>query len=202
LEAKVLSAMVRISAKAKRVTLQRYLLSKIVYATEEFDLQDLCCLFENQIWLESKVSKDPDFSSNFGRDFETLSILLKEVNFQTKFTDRALLRFRGRLKDNLEALILPKRNYKDTERLYKGLFQLLPSSPAGKLLKLLPEKSRIGIGYRDKGSARDPAYDGSPSWQEVAVHRGPLYHKGRRENVKASPTNSSGIKYVTIRSPG
>jgi len=28
--------------------------------------------------------------------------------------------------------------------------------------------NRIGVGYRDHGTARDVAFDGSPSWQEVA----------------------------------
>lgn len=30
-------------------------------------------------------------------------------------------------------------------------------------------RNRIGVGYRDHGTARDVAFDGSPSWQEVAV---------------------------------
>jgi hypothetical protein len=38
----------------------------------------------------------------------------------------------------------------------------------------LPPKRIIGIGYRDKGTARDPAIDGSPSWQEVASQAGQL----------------------------
>jgi hypothetical protein len=29
--------------------------------------------------------------------------------------------------------------------------------------------NRIGVGYRDHGTARDVAFDGSPSWQEVAI---------------------------------
>lgn len=37
-------------------------------------------------------------------------------------------------------------------------------------LKKKPRPSnRIGVGYRDHGTARDVAFDGSPSWQEVAV---------------------------------
>jgi hypothetical protein len=32
------------------------------------------------------------------------------------------------------------------------------------------------------------AKDGSPSWQEVAMHRGPLFHKGRKsdEEIEAN----------------
>jgi len=37
-------------------------------------------------------------------------------------------------------------------------------------LKKKPRQpNRIGVGYRDHGTARDVAWDGSPTWQEVAV---------------------------------
>lgn len=32
-----------------------------------------------------------------------------------------------------------------------------------------PELRRIGVGYRDKGTARIPSIDGSPRWEELAV---------------------------------
>lgn len=32
-----------------------------------------------------------------------------------------------------------------------------------------PELRRIGVGYRDKGTARDSSIDGSPRWEDVAV---------------------------------
>lgn len=31
-----------------------------------------------------------------------------------------------------------------------------------------PPRRFVGVGYRDSGHRRDPAFDGSPSWQEVA----------------------------------
>jgi hypothetical protein len=173
----MISCSVRISAKAKRVTLQRWLLARIVFDTEEFTLTDLCCLFENQIWLEKKVQTDPEFSSKFGSSLEELSVILKEINFRMEYSSRALVRFREKLK-NQEEFLLPKRNYLSLKPTMKGLFSLEPSSPLGKLIKTIPPKARIGIGYRDKGSARDLAYDGSPRWQEVAAHRGPLYNSG------------------------
>lgn len=36
-------------------------------------------------------------------------------------------------------------------------------------LRAAPPKRFVGVGYRDAGQARNPAYDGSPSWQEVAL---------------------------------
>jgi len=38
-----------------------------------------------------------------------------------------------------------------------------------KLKKRPRPPNRIGVGYRDHGTARDVAFDGSPSWQEVAA---------------------------------
>lgn len=174
-----LAMMVRISPKAKRIYLQRFLLSKFVFFRKELELRDLCCLFENQLWLERKCLSDPDFNSKFGKSLEDLSILLKEINFKTGTTDRALDRFARRLRENLADLVLPKRNYKEASRRCNGLFTLVDSTPQGKAKKAVPPASRIGIGYRDKGSAKDIAKDGSPSWQEVATHRGPLYHNGK-----------------------
>lgn len=174
----MVSKVVRISVRARRITLHRWLLGRLHFDTEKFDLTDLCCLFENQLWLEAKVQSDPEFSSKFGKSLEDLSILLKEINFRQEFTLRALRRFRERVLETLEDFILPSRNYHSLSKTMKGLFSLEPSSPLGKSVKSFPPKARIGIGYRDKGSAKDPAYDGSPGWQEVAAHRGPLYKNG------------------------
>jgi len=182
-----LSQMVKISPRAKRIYLQRFLLSKFVYFKEELELRDLCCLFENQLWLELKCQNDPEFLKKFGKSLEDLSIIMKEFNFKTGTTDRALDQFSKRLKENLETLILPKRNYLGAKTHCNGLFQLKDSQSPGKPKKSVPPTARIGKGYRDKGSAKDPAFDGSPSWQEVATHRGPIYHKGIKiEEISAN----------------
>jgi hypothetical protein len=36
--------------------------------------------------------------------------------------------------------------------------------------RAVPPKRFIGVGYKDKGSRRDPAFDGTPSWQETAQY--------------------------------
>lgn len=201
----MISKVVRISAKAKRITLQRWLLGRLLFDTEEFSLTDLCCLFENQIWLEKKVQTDPDFNLKFGKSLEDLSILLKEINFRQEYSIRALTRLRERVKDNLQDFILPSRNYVSLKPKMRGMFLLEPSSPLGKLTKLIPPKARIGIGYRDKGSARDLAYDGSPRWQEVAAHRGPLYSKGvpDEEELPTGRTDeTTSQRLLPVRKPG
>lgn len=170
--------MVRISPKAKRITLQRYLLSKLVFEVEEFELRDLCCLFENQLWLEDKCYKDEEFSQKFGKSLEDLSIILQNLNFRVEFTPKALLKFKHKVKETLFEFLFPRRNFKTVASKYSGLFQFKDAESMGVSKKKLKPVARIGKGYRDKGSARNPAVDGTPGWQEVAAHRGPIYHKG------------------------
>lgn len=69
-------------------------------------------------------------------------------------------------------------------------FLSLPPSFASSFLKsdnrLLrkpsPEPRRIGVGYRDKGTAQIPSSDGSPCWREVAVSQ-----KMRSKDYFSSP---------------
>lgn len=195
--------MISISRRARRITLQRYLLSKLVYEKYEFTASDLLALYLNQLWLEQKCAHDSGFLQKFGKTLEVLSSLMKEINFRTDFTDRALRRFQSRIKENLEDFIFPRRNFAQISILYRGFVQ-----PIDPTLKTLERKSkklskrRIGVGYRDKGTLKNPAVDGSPSWQEVATHRGPLYevlHGKKKKSIKGS---NSAFRYVNVNNQG
>lgn len=188
--------LVRIGPKVKRIHLQRFLLSKFSFFLDEVEMRDLCCLFENQLWLEKKCQTDPDFAKKFSRDLESLSIILKQINFRTETSNRALRRFSLRIRKELPDLILPKRNYMEARKNLNGTFTLEDSKSIGISSKRVPPKSYIGKGYRDKGSARNVAKDGSPSWQEVATHRGPIYHKGKR--YEESTEISRAAKFLEV----
>lgn len=197
----MLTGMVKISPKAKRVTLQRYLISKLVYEVEKFELRDLCCLFENQLWLEQKILSDEDFYKKFGKNFEILSIILKQINFRIGLTEKAVRRLSRKLKEELQSLIFPRRNYSGIRSKYNGLFLLVESYQPGKQKKFLKPTARVGKGYRDKGSAKNPAKDGSPSWQEVSTSSGPIYHDGRLIENETSRTvkRIPGIEGLSFR---
>mgnify|MGYP003957639263 CR=1 FL=1 len=172
--------MIKISSRVKRIFLQRYLTSKFCFRLEECELRDLCCMFENQLWLEQKCQADEEFAIKFGKSLEDLSLILKQMNFRQGITEKALKRFSKRIKDTLDQFYLPKRNHKEAKRLCNGQFQFLDAFTSGIPKKALPPKAYVGKGYRDKGTVKNMAKDGSPSWQEVAMHRGPLFHKGRK----------------------
>jgi hypothetical protein len=184
---------VKLSSKVRRITLQRFILSKLVYNNDKFRFLDLCALFENQLWLEEKCLKEEQFAKKFGKPLEVLSKILQQINFRTEFSTKALNRFRKKVEQELENFIYPKRNYAEKNKLCNGSFSFQNAKQLGKLTKLLPKKSRIGKGYSDKGSAKNLAKDGSPGWQKVAMHRGPLYIKGEYQNENTNHSQGDKI---------
>jgi len=183
---------VTISRRAKRITLQRYLLAKILYEKEKFNIADLGALFENQLWLERKCGTEEDFKKKFGRSLEVLSELLKLINFRVQISEKAINGFRKKLLDSeLKDFIFPRRNFQSIRTQYGKFYQLSKEySELYSKIRKVREVRRIGIGYRDKGTRKDPAKDGSPSWQEVALHEGEIYEIPRGPTKK--PTSLGG----------
>lgn len=157
-----------ISKKVKRVGLQRYLLSKLAYEVQNVVFADLVCLFENQLWLESKAKSDPNFKKKFGTELDSLAKRLKELNLTNGLTSSTLLRLSTRIKVDFEDFVFPHRNYAQMKAKFSGTYTPRYRRPLGTPTKLLPPKAFIGKGYGDKGTAQEPALDASPSWQEVA----------------------------------
>lgn len=168
------------SRRLRRISLQRFLISKIIYEPDKVSPGDLHAIYDNQMWLERKCSSDFDFSRKFGRSLEDLSALLKEINLSRGLTDRAILQLSQKAKGTLGGFIVPRRNYPDFKKRFSGLFHVRTLKSPQDANRSLPPKRVIGIGYRDKGTARDPARDGSPSWQEVASQAGQLALAKRR----------------------
>lgn len=163
---------VNYSRKLKRVSLQRALVSLIVHYPEVATLSDLLALVDNLIWLQDKARKDPVFKNKFGVTLEVLTFIVKNKLGRSSFTELSKTRIKylsNVLRENLEGFYYPKRNTLNQHRLCKGLFNVRSAVPTGKPNSQLPPQAYIGKGYRDKGTAKNPAEDGSPSWQEVAA---------------------------------
>lgn len=156
------------SKKTKRVTLQRYLSSKIAFFPEDTTFSDILVLYDNLLWLQDKSIKDPQFREKFGIALEALAKLLKGTKISEKTVSKTVRKLSKQFKDKLEGFLYPKRNVKQIGTRARKSFRLqIPKQPGTKNSEL-PPKQYIGRGYDDKGTARDSAKDGSPSWQEVA----------------------------------
>lgn len=163
------SLQVTYGRRLKRMTLQRALVAKISFFPKLIDYQDVLVLFDNLLWCQQKCVQDHDFSEKFGLYLKVLAYILKRENFQEQMTAKQLQRLSNSFLNNLSGFSLKERNTKSVLRSVMSKVQVRASKSQGVLTKTLSPASYIGVGYRDKGSARIPHLDGSPTWQEVAV---------------------------------
>jgi hypothetical protein len=177
---------VLIKRGVSRYKLFRYFVSKIVYDDEGLHLDEFLLLIE--LFYQFDESKDPNFQDNlnnlrnegFKEFFEHLR-KVKIFPFQPK--DDTRLKFQV----YTQSVIYDSRSFfrikgqnrnKDFRLIFKDT--ILP--------RRTPPKPYIGIGYKDKGSRREPALDGSPKWQEVAT-----YFANLEEGLE-NPRTSSDIE--------
>jgi hypothetical protein len=167
-----MGSLIKIGKKTKRISLQRFLLTKLVIEPTRFRLSDWVCLYENQLWLERKCLQDQNFFRKFSDDVFTTSYLMKESDLKG-LLQSSKTKFSLRIKNNLSSFLVPARNYTQWKKRFSGRFSFHPEVLDKELKdfyssrKPKPKRS-IGIGYRDKGSRRNLAKDGSPDWRDVA----------------------------------
>jgi len=157
---------VHIRRSTKRITLQRFLISKIAYG-KDFSQIELAALFHNQLWLQTKCLTDVHFKEKFGKSLEELTKILKECNFSRGLQPRAIESVRTKVLALEWDFLFPQRNLPNLEAQLRNSIYTKWRKPQGVELSKLPPKKHIGRGYRDHGTAPSPEIDGSPSWQEV-----------------------------------
>jgi hypothetical protein len=152
----------------RRITLQRYLVALIVHDIEEFPIKDLLILYDNLCYLQELCERDPGFSQKFGKTLEALAVILKKSRMFHTPTQAGFRKLSLELKNDLKGFYYDKRNLKDiqTKVISRYKIEIRQGQPLGTPTDNLPIKRYIGIGYRDKGTARNPAKDGVPTWKE------------------------------------
>lgn len=163
-QAKVL----QISRSVKRISLQRFIISKILYEENEVTERDVIALYQNQIFLQEKALRERDFSFKFGNSLEELSKILKKVNLSNGLFKKSINLIGKEARTSLGDFIIPLRNYSNFKNRFNGTYTLIYKKSEGTLLKDLKPVAYIGVGYKDKGSARKEHLDASPHWQDVA----------------------------------
>jgi hypothetical protein len=164
----------KIKKGIKKKDLFRFLLAKMLYEREEgLHLDEFLVLWELYLQLMEVNSKDPSFSEKYGDFFRNSFIFFRELGSQKEFPirieDSGNLQYLERISQVLEPMLPTRSAYfglKGQKDLKSG-FSLVFQSEI--LSRKIPEGRRIGVGYRDKGSRRDLALDGSPDWREVAL---------------------------------
>lgn len=164
--------MVRYKKGIRRITLTRLILSRIAYVRtrKQVTLDEILILYDNLLYLQILASRDQSFSLKYGSALEALSLLLQRINLRKLGIKQAWqILVRGIEYFPERKFLIPERNLLQVERNMRGSYWFLLTRTPGILKRQTQPKRWIGVGYRDKGTRRDVAWDGSPSWQEVAM---------------------------------
>lgn len=169
----------------KRVTLVRFILAKLLYDESGISIEEFLLLYH--LFFDLVESRDPVFLSKYGPFLERVGTLLENEKFSRSKAFPLIPENRG--KEEIESFL---KNFIPNRREYFGLKgqRLLSSSYRlvfndTLLPKRLPLKRYIGVGYSDKGTRRDLAVDGSPSWQSVGSYFSEL--QGACEDLDIDP---------------
>jgi len=170
----------KIKKGIKKKDLFRFLLAKMLYEEEEgLHIDEFLVLWELYLQLEGLLEKDPSFREKYGAFFENtfyfFQMLASSKEFPIRVEQCETPEYLKRISSVLEPMLPSRSAYfglKGQKSLRSG-FSLVFQDEI--LVRKIAPGRRIGVGYRDKGSRRDPAVDGSPDWREVA-----LSHQERR----------------------
>ena len=162
------SVQLRYTRHCKYITLLRYLTGKLVFDTRRIERIDLLLMFDVLLTLQDLVEKDENFKRKYGLDLESLALILKSFNLKPTTTLLDAKKLSSQIKEKIPNFILPSRNLTTVWVNVQKMYYFTSSMPSGRDMKKIPPKAYIGKGYTDKGTARKPELDNSPSWQEVA----------------------------------
>lgn len=157
----------KIKKGTRKIVLFQFLLSKFVYDFDGLHLDEYILLYE--LFLLLCDEKDPKFQEKYGQSLTFVKFLISKISGAENFP----LRMKNSEEDRQKIASLcgtvclskhayygmrGNRNISDSYRISINFFR----AP-----QRLPAKRFIGVGYKDKGSRREPSFDGSPRWQEI-----------------------------------
>lgn len=154
--------------RTKRVTLVRALVGLIAFSPQKVSRNHLLVLFDSMIWLQRKAQSDHDFATKFGIYLKVLSYILKHHRESDALTLKSVRTLSNSFLRNLSGFMIEKRNVNHVLARAMSRVEVRPGKQPGIEKRSLPPARYIGVGYRDKGTAKKPWIDGTPSWQEVA----------------------------------
>lgn len=155
----------------KTMTVVKFLVSKLVWdSEEELHLDEHLVLQELWFRMFEKLEEDQVFSEKWKSVFTDNHWFLNELGLLREFPYKLNFESQGErelLANELKGLCFGAHAYFGLKK------QMLQSKPWKIVLNrhLRPTRPlaerRVGVGYRDRGSTRDHAKDGSPHWREV-----------------------------------
>lgn len=172
---------VRIKNGLKRMTLFRFLTAKLLYETEEgLHLDEFLVLYS--LYYDLWDVKDSSFIEKYDDWFQKTQMffvsLARSQNFPVRLNKEKM---DDEFFQSFEPFLPSKQAYFGL----KGQRNIRSSFEIRLNCSLPPQRIKpkrfVGVGYRDKGTRRDLAKDGSPAWQEVSRHNFELDRRAEEE---------------------
>jgi hypothetical protein len=176
---------VKVKKGLRTKTLFRFLLAKLMYEEDGIHLDEYIVLFT--LYSDLVVLEDAGFREKYDDWFFRHHKFFSELGRATSFPVRLNM-------NNVDEMLLKQMSpLLPSKQAYFGLkgqrnirlgyeIQLNSSLPP---VRVQP-KAFIGVGYRDKGTRRDLAKNGNPSWQEVSCHNFELDRRAEEELSESS----------------
>jgi len=150
-----------------RIILLKFLLAKLIYAKEGLSIEEYLCIYHT--FYELIESTDPLLIQKHSKFLERVSKVLLMMRNIKVFPVHTTVEGECEILRYIEDFIPTPRQYfglagqRDLRRSFSLVLydSIVPIAP--------PPKRFIGVGYKDKGTCRDPAFDGSPGWQFYAT---------------------------------
>jgi len=160
---------VKLKKGTKRITLFRFLLAKLLYEAEGEGLHlDEFAVLVN-LFYDLLDDQDPTFRRKYATDLERLVPLFSDLGKVRSFPIRISIESATMTSlVNWCGPILPTKNSYYGLRGNRDIRNSFVISFGDTLEPIKRRQLRyVGVGYRDKGTCRNNATDGSPCWKEV-----------------------------------
>jgi hypothetical protein len=180
---------VKLKKGTSRIVLFRYLLSKLFWESESgLHLDEYLVLME--LWLILLELKDPGFQRKYKNELQESLNLYSQISRANSFPLRIKIKISEipEFRHLLPSLIMTPESYfgmRGNRNIRKSFVIQFEDS---RLPLRIPSERYIGVGYKDKGTCRDPSLDASPSWQEVGSNNS---NKERLSKAKSKNEETS-----------
>lgn len=158
----------KIKKGTNRMVLLKFLLAKMIYSKEGISLEEYLVIYH--IFYEILDSTDPLFIKKYDGFIKKLTQLLKIMANLKEFpvipSEGTVFMIQRILTEHLPS---PREYFGLAgQRDLRNSFRLVLSDTI--VPRKDPPKRFIGVGYKDKGTCRDPAYDGTLPWTHYASY--------------------------------
>lgn len=170
----------------------RYLIAKFTFESERCTEEDFLCLFETLEWLEEHCQKGTSrfFKYRLFILSEKRNILIGARKILSGGSSWSI-GWRVNRIISLPVLLSPHEYFGLKNQIYKE------QEPSVFFRNVELRKFTIpyvGVGYKDKGSSRLVAYDGTPDWRELCSYEHSQYRSLEQILINSSSPPNIGVE--------